>query len=146
MRNFSLYFWNKIQRCIHLINILFHYAFPSVDLSKNWIRVVELNLQLMKIHIQGLEYNLLTPSPQTTNIKNIISILSFQMFQKKVELGVLYTSIFTTTFHKMVISSFTSIYSNQNICDVKYNIKFNHLWKIKLVIRLMTPTTYKNKV
>jgi hypothetical protein len=72
--------------------------------------------------------------------------LSFQMFQKKVELGVLYTSIFTTTFHKMVISSFTSIYSNQNICDVKYNIKFNHLWKIKLVIRLMTPTTYKNKV
>jgi hypothetical protein len=75
-----------------------------------------IELEIDEIHIQGLKYNLLiTPSPQTTNIKSIISILSFQMFKEEVELCVLYTSIFTTTFHKMVISSFTSIYANQNL-------------------------------
>jgi hypothetical protein len=117
-----LYSFGIRHRCIHLINILFHYAFHGVDLSENWIRAIELNLHLMKIHIQELEYNLLiTPSPQTTNIKSIISILSFHMFKKEVELGVFYTSIFATTFHKMVISSFTSIYSNQNLVK-------GHLW------------------
>jgi hypothetical protein len=55
----------------------------------------------------------LLPKQQTSETS--LSILSFQMFKKEIELGVIYTSIFATTFHKMVILSLTSIYSNQNL-------------------------------